>query len=114
MIDFLRFLNTVMEHCTSPTLIVQKTFMICYSLSSVSFPSTVCQFLFSKYLNAIDYSHTMLISDVFITNFFQSEYLSVVNYLSGMVNEGIKAISNFFTSFMKTYLRVILMHLIKA
>ena len=30
----------------------------------------------------------MLISVVFITNFFQSEYLSVVSYLSSMVNGG--------------------------
>ena len=30
----------------------------------------------------------MLISVVFITNFFQSEYLSVINYLSSMVNSG--------------------------
>ena len=70
--------------------------MIYYSLSSLSFPSTACQFLFSKHLNAINYSHVMLISVIFITKFFQSECLSVINYLSSMVNSGYQGNFKFF------------------
>ena len=78
--------------------------MIYYSLSSLSFPSTVCQFLFSKHLNAINYSHVMLISAIFITAFFQSEYLSVINYLSSMVNSGYQGNFKFLYFFYKRIL----------
>ena len=78
--------------------------MIYYSLSSLSFPSTVCQFLFSKHLNAINYSHVMLISVIFITKFFQSEYLSVINYLSSMVNSGYQGNFKFLNFFYKRIL----------
>ena len=78
--------------------------MIYYSLSSLSFPSTVCQFLFSKHRDAINYSHVMLISVIFITTFFQSEYLSVINYLSSMVNSGYQGNFKFLYFFYKRIL----------
>ena len=66
-----------------------------YNLSSISFPEyrlwfimIYRQFLFPKYLNVIYHLYAMLISVIFITSFFQSKYLSVINYLSSIVKWG--------------------------